>query len=243
MERRSGEAIESFEILPKSSLDLVLAHIPDTRRPLVGSHRWHLLVEYVGEDAATALSELLRIALAMELAEDAVVAASESQAAALWRIRDSISEAERADGPAMQHDISVPVDAMPDFMVRAAKLVEAAFPGTRASAFGHLGDGNVHFHVRAPAGVDAARWREEIGAPASRFVHDLVVEAGGSISAEHGIGQMKIDELARLGDPARLHALRAINAALDPQGIMNPGKLVPPGGPAEDMLATAPTAP
>ena len=126
----------------------------------------------------------------------------------------------------MQHDISVPVDTMPRFMVEAARAVEAAFPGTVASAFGHLGDGNVHFHVRAPAASDADRWRREVGYAASRMVHDLVTAAGGSISAEHGIGQMKRDELARLSDPVRMATLRAIKDALDPQGIMNPGKLL-----------------
>ena len=116
--------------------------------------------------------------LATGLAQDGVVAASEAQAVAFWRLRDSISEAERAEGPTMAHDISVPVDAMPDFMLRAAVLVEAAFPGVHASAFGHLGDGNVHFHVNAPPGVDAARWRSDIGEPASHMIYDLVVRAG-----------------------------------------------------------------
>jgi FAD/FMN-containing dehydrogenase len=125
----------------------------------------------------------------------------------------------------MQHDISVPVATMPRFMVEAAREVEARFPGTDASGFGHLGDGNIHFHVRAPAGA-GARWSEGEGAAASRFVHDLVTAAGGSISAEHGIGQMKRNELERLGSPARLSALRAIKAAMDPHGIFNPGKLI-----------------
>jgi FAD/FMN-containing dehydrogenase len=126
----------------------------------------------------------------------------------------------------MQHDISVPVDKMPAFMIDGARAVEAAFPGVRASGFGHLGDGNVHFHVRAPAGADGARWRAGVGEAASRMVHDLVTQAGGSISAEHGIGQMKRDELVRLSPPSRIAALRAIKNALDPLHIMNPGKLI-----------------
>ena len=130
-------------------------------------------------------------------------------------------------GPAAKHDISVAVEAMPEFMAAAAAAVEARFPGTRVNAFGHLGDGNVHFNVRAPVGASPA-WVEQEGAAVSHYVHDLVTRAGGSISAEHGIGQMKRAELARLADPARLHALRAIKQALDPRGIMNPGKLVPP---------------
>lgn len=229
---RATTAIESFEIVPQVSLDLVLAHIPGTRPPLERDCPWHVLIEATaaGPDAeppGQLLERLLGEALTSGLITDAVVAASEAQAAAFWRLRDSISEAERAQGPAVQHDISVPVDAMPRFMVEAAKACEAKFPGTSASGFGHLGDGNVHFHVRAPAGADPARWYADQAPQITPFVHDLVVAAGGSISAEHGIGQMKRDELARLGGAARLGVLRAVKAALDPAGLMNPGKLVP----------------
>lgn len=229
MESRSGNAIESFELVPKLALDLVLKHIPGTRPPLDTQHPWLVLVDYVAAKAGTAgpaLEDLMQTALADGLAQDGVVAANEAQAEAFWRLRDSISEAERAEGPTMAHDISVPVDAMPDFMQRAATAVEAAFPGVHASAFGHLGDGNVHFHVNAPRGVEADRWRAEIGEAASHLVYDLVVAAGGSISAEHGIGQMKLAELERLSPPARMAALRAIKRAFDPRELMNPGKLV-----------------
>ena len=234
-EARSGNAIESFELVPKHALDLVLQHIPGTRHPFGvplrydrPSDPWFVLVDYVGSDASQKLSDLMEGILSMNLAHDAVIATNSAQADAFWRIRDSISEAERAHGPTVAHDISVPVDAMPEFMMRAAHVVEAAFPGVIANAFGHLGDGNVHFHVGAPAGVDPARWHAEIGKPASHLVYDLVTQAGGSISAEHGIGQMKRDELLRQSPASRIAALRAIKSALDPQGIMNPGKLVPP---------------
>ena len=224
------DAIESFELLPDESLAAVLAHVPGTRAPLVGRHPWHVLIEATAADPAAdpaaMLGGLLEAALADGLAADAIVAASETQAEAFWRIRDAISPSERALGPAVQHDISVPVAAMPRFMVDAAADCEAAFPGTHASGFGHLGDGNVHFHVRAPAGVDPDRWYADAAPAITRHVHDLVVAAGGSISAEHGIGQMKCAELERLASPARLAALRAIKAALDPLGILNPGKLV-----------------
>ena len=224
------DRIEGFEIVPGETLDLVLAHIPGTRAPLGQPHPWHLLIEATSaspadEASAQLLERLLAPALEDGMIADATIAANAAQVTAFWRLRDSISEAERAAGPAVQHDISVPVDRMPDFMVGAAAEVERAYPGTHSTAFGHLGDGNVHFHVRAPAGA-ARDWPETRGKNASRLVHDLVVAAGGSISAEHGIGQMKKDELARLGPPARLHALRAIKAALDPLGIMNPGKLI-----------------
>ncbi len=225
-ERRSGAAVESFELLSKHALDIVLEHIPGTRAPFAAPHPWLVLVDYAGADAEAQLTELMTAVLTMGLASDGVVATSTAQAQAFWRLRDSISEAERAHGPTIAHDISVPVHEMPRFMIRAANLVEAAFPGVNANAFGHLGDGNVHFHVGAPAGVDEARWRAEIGKPASQMVYDLVTQAGGSISAEHGIGQMKRDELVRQSDPVRIAALKAIKRALDPQGIMNPGKLI-----------------
>lgn len=244
LQARMGEALESFEILPAESLHAVLAHVPGTRAPIAAPARWHVLMEVVRSGAAAspapALEAVLATAIADGLAGDATLAASEAQAEAFWRIRDSISDAERATGPAVQHDISVPVAAMPRFMVEAAAACDARFPGTRASGFGHLGDGNVHFHVRAPAGVDRDRWYAEDAPGITRFVHDLVVAAGGSISAEHGIGQMKREELARLSAPARLAALRAIKAAFDPATLMNPGKLVPLA-PLDEPVPLAPS--
>ena len=228
VERALGEAVESFELVPARALDLVLAHVPDTRAPLAGGHGWHVLIEAVAQDAVPpALEPALEAALAEALIEDAALAASEAQAEAFWRLRDSISEAEKKDGPAVKHDISVAVADMPRFLVEDGGAVEARFPGTSLIAFGHLGDGNIHFNVRAPDGAGGG-WIEGEGQAVTRFVHDRVTAAGGSISAEHGIGQMKREELARLGGAARLGALRAIKRALDPKGIMNPGKLVPP---------------
>ncbi|MDJ0276990.1 FAD-binding oxidoreductase [Sphingomonas sp. 2R-10] len=224
------DRIESFEIIPADTLALAVAHRPGARTPLSGDHPWHLLIEAVaapGESPpATLLEELLGEGVAAGRIADAVLAASEAQAEAFWRLRDTLSAAEKSTGPAVQHDISVPVDAMPRFMTQAAAAAEAQFPGTHATAFGHLGDGNVHFHVRAPAGADPARWYAQEAPGITRFVHDAVAAAGGSISAEHGIGQMKLGELERLGPPARLAALRGVKAGLDPLGLFNPGKLV-----------------
>jgi FAD/FMN-containing dehydrogenase len=156
-----------------------------------------------------------------------VIASNEAQADALWNLRDSISAAERAIGPAMQHDISVPVDAMPDFIADVGSAVEQRFAGTVAASFGHLGDGNVHFHVLAPSGVVPGEWELDQGKDISAYVHDEVTRYGGSISAEHGIGQMKRDELGRLGDSVALSLMRSVKDALDPKGLLNPGKLVP----------------
>ena len=230
---RSMEAetnlIEGFEIVPGALLDLVLKHIPGTRRPLEGAHAWHVLIEATAEEAgenpAGLLEALLGKAFEAGLVEDATVSSTEAQAEALWRIRDSISEAIRTEGPSTAHDIAVPVDRMPAFILEASAEVARAFPGTIASAFGHLGDGNVHFHVRAGRRA-SDKWHPEDAAEITRFVHDLVTAAGGSISAEHGIGQMKLEEFERLAPPARFNAIRAIKRALDPLGIMNPGKLV-----------------
>ena len=228
LERGTGH-VEGFEIVPADSLKLVLKHIPGTRAPLAGEHGWQVLVELtddgsLAEPPEALLAKLLAPLAERGLVEDAAIAASEAQAEAFWRIRDSVSEAERAEGPTLAHDISVPVDIMPRFMIAAAGEVERAFPGTIASGFGHLGDGNVHFHVRAGA-TAVPGWYESQAPAITRLVHDLVTAAGGSISAEHGIGQMKRDELARLV-PERVAALKAIKQALDPKGIMNPGKLV-----------------
>jgi FAD/FMN-containing dehydrogenase len=230
LEEQLGEAVESFELVPDEALRLVLAHVPGTRAPLARAAPWNVLVEATGaasaRDAGDSLGEALGAALGAGLIEDAVVAASEAQAQALWRLRDSISEAERHQGPAAKHDVSVPVSTMAEFIEAAAAALPERFPGSRIVAFGHLGDGNVHFNVQAPAGEDGAEWLAARGEAVSAFVHDLVTERGGSISAEHGIGQMKRSELARTLPPARLAALRAVKRALDPSGIMNPGKLL-----------------
>lgn len=228
----AGPMLEGFEVLPAHSLDAVIAHLPDARAPLAGEHAWHALIELVADaDAAERIEplaeKLLVAAFERGLVADATIAQSEAQAEAFWRLRESISPAERAIGPAVQHDISVPVEKMPDFMDAIVPEIEAHWPGTSAIGFGHLGDGNIHFHVIAPPGTaDGAAWQAGEGKAISREVHDMVTAWGGSISAEHGIGQLKRDELARLGDPVALGMLRAVKHALDPQGLLNPGKLV-----------------
>lgn len=223
-------SVEGFELVPEDSLQLVLKHIPNTRAPLSGDHKWHVLIEATTadpeHDVSGELEQLLGAALEQGIIADAVLATNEAQAEAFWKLRDSISEAECAEGQTLAHDISVPVADMPHFIMDASAEVERRFPGVIASGFGHLGDGNIHFHVRA-AGHAASDWYEREGDDITHFVDDLVTAAGGSISAEHGIGQLKRAEFARLAPPGRIHALRAIKQALDPLGIMNPGKLVP----------------
>jgi FAD/FMN-containing dehydrogenase len=226
-----GEALEGFEILPLASLEAVLDHVPTARAPLAGAHSWQVLIEVVADRAGADLirercEAMLESAFESALLDDAVIAANEAQGDAFWLIRDSISAAERERGPAVQHDISVPVEVMPDFIESAVPTLQAAWAGTESIAFGHLGDGNVHLHVIAPQGAKAQEWHAGDGKAISAHVHDLVTQWGGSISAEHGIGQLKRDELARLSDPVALHLMRQVKQALDPQGLLNPGKLI-----------------
>jgi FAD/FMN-containing dehydrogenase len=242
MEAPLGEALEGFEIVPQLALANVLAHIPGTRPPVATAGPWHILVQLVAhageEEPGPRLEAALAALLEAGIASDATIAASEAQADAFWRIRDAISEVERAIGPAIQHDISVPVARMPDYIATVPAKVAAALPGATSLAFGHLGDGNVHYHIRPPQGSDAEAWIAEHGEKASRIAYAEAVAMGGSISAEHGIGRVKRRVLAELGDPARLAILRATKAAIDPAGLLNPGVLVPDATP----LASAPRA-
>ncbi len=221
---RLGDVVESFELIPQAGVELVVG--TGLRAPLAGVHPWHVLIELTSVRADAGLAAALADLLGEAGVADAVVAQSEAQAAALWQLRETLPEAERRDGVAVKHDISVPVGAMPGFIARAAPAIEARWPGSRVLAFGHLGDGNVHFNVRAPAGSDSAAWVDAHGPAITPAVNDLVAAAHGSIAAEHGIGSIKTAELARLGDPGKLAAIRAIKAALDPLGIMNPGKII-----------------
>jgi len=228
----AGDSLEGFEVLPAHCLVSVLDYLPEARAPLSGEHAWHALIELVApvgesERLTETVEAMLASAFEQDLLEDAVIAVNETQADAFWQIRDMIAPAERAIGPAMQHDISVPVASMARFVEESGPEIESRFPGTTAVGFGHLGDGNIHFHVLAPAGAVRGEWEATEGKAISAHVHDLVTQAGGSISAEHGIGQMKRDELGRLGDPVALTLMRSIKHALDPQGLLNPGKLVP----------------
>lgn len=239
-ERVAGDALEGFEVMPRHSLEAVLAHSANARAPLQQQHEWNALIELTadasGADALPTLAQdLLESAFEQNLVADATIARNEAQAQAFWLLRDEIAPAERAIGPAMQHDISVPVADMADFVAKAVPKVEKAFPGSKAVAFGHLGDGNVHFHVLAPTGATPGEWEKTDGKAISAFVHDEVTAWRGSISAEHGIGQLKRGELGRLGDPAQLAILRQVKRALDPKGLLNPGKLVPLETDAESL--------
>jgi FAD/FMN-containing dehydrogenase len=224
-----GDTVTTFEILPRTALEFVVRHVPGTRDPFDAPHPWYVLAEasLAAGDAAFAERFESSLAAAIEggAVRNAAIAASEAERAAFWRLRETIPEAQGREGASLKHDISVEPVRLPAFVEAGRALLERLAPGARLVAYGHLGDGNLHFNLSEPAGGDggalAAR-TEEI----RRAVHDLVAAHGGSFSAEHGIGQSKVGELERYENPAALDVMRAIKQAIDPQGIMNPGKVL-----------------
>jgi len=227
---RCEDRLESFELLPRIALELVRRQIPGTAAPFAQAPPWSVVCE-LASAAIEPLGELLQAALADALAAgiatDAVLATSESQRLALWAVRESVPEAQRRGGPGLRHDISVPVASIPRFIEEAGAGLAHLVPNATLVGYGHLGDGNLHFNLNWFAGA-APGEVEAMELPVRRYVHDLVASYGGSFSAEHGVGQSKRDELARYGSPVGLAMMRAIKQAFDPNGIMNPGKLLAP---------------
>ena len=225
----AGGSLTAFEFLDDTGLSMVLDHIPDTRSPFADRHPWYVLMEVSGGradgGAAAALESVLGAAVETGVVTDAAIAATLTQAQALWRLRETLSEAQKPAGGSIKHDISVPVAMIPQFIRTAAPLIERVCPGARPVPFGHFGDGNVHYNVSQPKGADRAaylaRWHVM-----SDEVHALVMGLNGSISAEHGIGRLKRDDLARVKSPVEMDVMRAIKAALDPRGVLNPGKVL-----------------
>ena len=215
--------LTAFELVSEVSLALVLKHIPQARRPGLAAS-WYVLAEF--SDAPPEQVEAwLGQCLAAELIEDAVLAGSLAQARELWALRENISEAQKIEGVSIKHDIAVPVSAIPEFLARADAELKAAFPGIRVVAFGHVGDGNLHYNLsKAEAGDNAAFIASQ--PQVNHIVHDLVHALNGSISAEHGLGQLKRDEILRYKSAVEIAMMRSVKLALDPQGLMNPGKLL-----------------
>ncbi len=225
----SGGAVTGFEIVSKFCLDLVVKHIPDTRDPLPNEAPWRVLIELSlprAEGARDMMEQLLGDAIEAGIVQDAVIAETEGQKALFWKIRENIAVAERAHGKALKHDVSVPVSSVADFMERATALARKIVPGVDISAFGHVGDGNIHYNVTPPPGADQDAFVEKDGLPISKAIHDLISELNGSISAEHGIGRLKRDELAWRKSPVEMDMMRAVKKALDPEGRMNPGRVL-----------------
>jgi len=223
-----GDRLTGFELMSGFSLALSRSHSPALPDPLPG-HAWYTLVQVDDTAIDTPLRESVESALEASVSDgvvlDAVVAASDTQAARLWALRENISEAQRREGPNIKHDISLPVSGIPAFVDECGAALAAAFPGARLVVFGHLGDGNLHYNLSAPKGEAAADFMAN-GEAANRLVHDLVARAGGSFSAEHGVGQLKRAELKKYKSPVELALMRTVKAALDPHNMMNPGKIL-----------------
>ena len=223
----SAGALQAFELIPRIALDFVLRHASHVRDPLAAAHPWYALLEFASfeADPNDAATGFLARAIDAGAAIDATLAASIAQRDAFWRLRELISEMQKHEGGSIKHDVSVPVDRTPAFIDEASRLVAALVPGARPVPFGHLGDGNIHFNVSQPVGADKqaflARWDE-----VNDVVYGVVRKHQGSISAEHGIGRLKRELLRQTKDPVSLDVMRAIKAALDPKGILNPGKLL-----------------
>jgi len=224
-----GEAVTGFELINRQCLDFALAHVAGAQMPLADPGAWVVLAELTSPVAdaplRAGLEAVLEAAFETGTVTDAVIAESGSQRDALWFLREAIVEGQRHEGEAVKHDVSVPVSAVPAFVARATAAVEALVPGVRCCTFGHVGDGNIHFNLNQPVDADGAafkaRWEEIADA-----VHDEAVALGGSISAEHGVGLLKRAELARRKDPVSLDLMRRVKRAIDPAGLMNPGKVL-----------------
>jgi len=220
----AGGAVEAFELMGRRGVEFVLKNIAGQRDPLSEPHPWYVLVEIAsGEPGAAeaAMERLLAQALEDGLVRDAAVAQSQAQAKAIWSIRENQSPGQKPEGATWKHDVSVPVSRVAEFLNEATARMEALVPGARVTAFGHVGDGNIHYDVIRPDGGDDAR-HSAMRAEGSRIVHDIVASMGGSISAEHGLGAMKTEEARRYKSPAEVAALSAIRLSLDPRRIMNP---------------------
>jgi len=225
----SGDQLTAFELIPRIGIEMTTQHLHALSDPIAGTYPWYVLLEVSSSQTAGGLRAMLENFLATQmeagLVVDGVIAASAAQAAELWRIRDGMTEAQGYEGGSIKHDVAVPVSRVADFIVEACAAVSRAIPGIRPVPFGHVGDGNIHFNLSQPIGADKAaylaRWEEM-----NRIVHDIVAARNGSISAEHGIGRMKVEELTHYKTKIELDLMRKIKAALDPDGIMNPGKVV-----------------
>jgi D-lactate dehydrogenase (cytochrome) len=226
---QSGDGVSSFELIPRIAVELTVQHIEGIADPLDHPYPWYALCELSSSQDDAALSAVLERVLGDAFGRgrilDAAIMQSERERAALWRLRETIPEAQRRDGASLKHDLSVPITVLPQFVERAAAWLKEHVPDGRLIAYGHVGDGNLHFNLNQAPGADRALFlaREPL---VKRAMHDLVSECGGSFSAEHGIGKLKVGELERYASPVELDLMRAIKRALDPRGILNPGKVL-----------------
>ena len=226
---RAGHELTGFELMPRIGMDFTLKHLAGTRDPLAGPSPWYVLIEIASghsdEAASATMEDVLGTAFEAGVVSDAAIAQSLADRKAFWHIRHGMSEAQKPEGGSIKHDVSVPIARVPEFLAEAIAAVEAMVPGCRPVPFGHLGDGNIHFNVSQPIGADKeaylAHWAEM-----NHLVHGIVGRYHGSISAEHGIGRLKRDELPAVKGAVAMAMMRSIKQALDPNGILNPGKVV-----------------
>jgi D-lactate dehydrogenase (cytochrome) len=225
----AGDQVTSFELMPRLAVELTVKHVPGVADPLEQKTPWYLLVELASpnprQDLSALLSAALEVAAARGTIRDAMFAASIAQARAMWKLRESVPEAQRRHGASLKHDVSVPVSAIPALIDEGSALIRRLAPEGDVIPYGHAGDGNLHFNVSQKPGSDIKSFIAR-GPALELAMFDLVERLGGSISAEHGIGRLKADEFARRCDPVELAAMRALKQALDPKGIMNPGKVL-----------------
>ncbi len=229
MRRQMGDTVSAFELICRAIIDFLLTGVPGHEDPMRTPYPWYVLMDVTSQGPPGSLhgpfTEALASAQEAGLIRDALITASGAQAAKLWKIRESLAEAQLSAGGSIAHDVSVPVSRIPEFLKRADAALEKAYPGIRHCAFGHVGDGNMHYNPVRPKDWDWPRFSAE-RANVNRIVHDIVVELGGSISAEHGIGRSRLAELEHYKHPIELEMMRAVKRTLDPKGIMNPGKVI-----------------
>jgi FAD/FMN-containing dehydrogenase len=224
----SGDQLTAFELIPRLGLEMAMRHARGVSDPLARAYPWYALLELSSSQVQSGLRQSLEAFLASMMSDgliqDGVIAASAGQARELWRIREGMVEGQKYEGASIKHDVSVPVSRVADFILRASAAVEARLPGIRPVAFGHVGDGNIHFNLSQPHGADAKVFLAR-RSDFNHIVHELVRELGGSISAEHGIGRLKREELPHYKSPVELALMRRLKRALDPEGLMNPDKI------------------
>lgn len=225
----AGPSLTGFELMPRMGVEFTVAHVDGVRDPLESPHDWYALIDISSsrseEDARTTLETILTEAFESDIIQDAAIAESVAQAQAFWKMREEMSWAQKPEGGSIKHDISVPVAKIPAFIHEANAATLAMIPGARVICFGHIGDGNLHYNVSQPIGADKESFLAQWGELNHR-IHTIVASYGGSISAEHGIGQLKRDELVAFKDATAIDLMRKIKKAVDPDGIMNPGKVL-----------------
>jgi FAD/FMN-containing dehydrogenase len=225
----AGFGLTAAELMPRIAIETAVRYLPGTRDPLAAPHAWYLMLEVSSpksqEDAEATIEAIFAESLERGLVEDGIATKSSAEAAALWRMREALSDLQKNLGGSIKHDVAVPLAAVPELLARAAEAATKLIPGARPFPFGHVGDGNIHLNISQPDGADKqaylARWDEMNAA-----IHAIVLDLGGTISAEHGIGTLKRGLLTRVKSPVEIALMRKIKAALDPHGIMNPGKVL-----------------